>query len=265
MTSLCPNNSLCESFLCRTAAPLTSRKWSTQDPTAVQGKSRRGRTFTDGADEKVADRRVTDPGATGQHHCDSKTRRPTDQQPTTSATQLGHSRPGEPPGLACHKSRLGVLSSRCAQGRAGGTHPSLGQGRRTHPSRRPQAADSSEPPTSRTKRRSIDMNRRRLRDISRRKCPQNDAPPLSLEASKFVRPLRALGFDEPLLDRSRAHPADGPQSQHAQHVFGGFLRQPQAQQSIDQSPAMQLTYMFKKISFLVVTLAADLELAKPNS
>ena len=78
-------------------------------------------------------------------------------------------------GLACHQawratSRLGVLSSRCARGRAGGTHPSLGQGRRTLTSRRPQAADSSEPPTSRTKKRSIDMSRRRLRDISRRTC-----------------------------------------------------------------------------------------------
>ena len=116
--------------------------------------------------------------------------------------------------------------SRAARGSAGGTHPSPGQGRRTQPSRRSQAADSSEPPTSRTKKRSIDMSRRRLRDTSRRTCSQIEAPPLTVGASSFVRPLRAWEFDEPLLDRSRAHPADGPQSLHVQNVFGEFLRQP---------------------------------------
>ena len=123
-------------------------------------------------------------------------------------------------------SRLGVLSSQCARGRAGGTHPSIGQGRRTLTSRRPQAADSSEPTTSRTNKRLIDMSRRRLRDISRRACPRNEAPPLPVEASSFVRPLRAWGFGEPLLDRSRAHPADGPRSQHVHNMFGVFLHQP---------------------------------------
>ena len=155
---------------------------------------------------------------------------------------LGFSRPGVPPSLAIHIASQGP-SSRCARGRAGGTHPSIGKGGWTLTSCRPQAADSSEPPASRTNKISIGMSRRRLRHISRRTCPRNAAPPLPVEASSFERPLRACGFDEPLLDRSRAHPADGPQSQQAHNVFGVFLRHP-----IGVFEALQLQFNHKPCS-----------------
>ena len=85
----------------------------------------------------------------------------TDRSPETQRRQR---RGWDTTGMASHQawnatnSRLGVTSSRCAQGKAGCTHPSVRQGRRTHPSRRPRAADSSEPPTPRTKT-NIDMSR----------------------------------------------------------------------------------------------------------
>ena len=139
---------------------------------------------------------------------------------------LGFSRPGVPPGLASHIASRGPEFPMCA--RKGRRYPPLnrqkGDGlsravdprRRTHPSRRPRAQNK----------RSIDMIRRRIRHISRRTCPRNEAPPLPVETSSFVRPLRAWGFDEPLLDRSWNHPADGPQNQHVHNVFGVCLRQP---------------------------------------
>ena len=65
--------------------------------------------------DEVADRRVAGPRDTRQHHCDSGTRRSTDQQSETIRDAVGTQ------GLACHQawratSRLGVLSSRCARG-----------------------------------------------------------------------------------------------------------------------------------------------------
>ena len=95
-----------------------------------------------------------------------------------------------------------------------------------------------------------------------RQYPENEAPPLPLEAFDFERPLRAWGFGEPLFDRNKTRPADGPQSQHVHNVFGVCLRQPIGALEPNHcnsitSHAVNLQQLVKKLSFIVVAVAAD--------